>query len=309
MAEEHNTERPGGAEFGQSVDEPDTTNDSREDDLMAVVVEPVPSRRITRKRLLATSVAAVMVLVAGLLSVRLLDDDGNRADGTSELETAGSNDDPDPTDETGPAADSDSSDSDDSSTTARVEGEAVASFSTATGELAWGGAGGNSPQWVLPWGDGFVALGVNYGSPALPEFSEEIQERFPEEIRDVVSAARGESDAITVADAQQALEEAGLMEEVLELLTENPDVMGLVSGPGPVGVTLATSSDGIDWVDLDASNLPVDATNFSAVASDGHPLVIVGQQWEPDMSRRSTNSLFTTDDLVTWQSHEFRSEP
>ncbi|MCP3987866.1 MAG: hypothetical protein GY724_02230, partial [Actinomycetia bacterium] len=117
------------------------------------------------------------------------------------------------------------------------------------------------------------------------------------------------SDAITVADAQQALEEAGLMEEVLELLTENPDVMGLVSGPGPVGVTLATSSDGIDWVDLDASNLPVDATNFSAVASDGHHLVIVGQQWEPDMSRRSTNSLFTTDDLVTWQSHEFPSEP
>ncbi len=117
-------------------------------------------------------------------------------------------------------------------------------------------------------------------------------------MREIVSG----SGATTIEDAQAALIEADLIDEVMAVLEENPEVMASLSGPSEATLTLATSTDGITWEARDPELLPFAAEGINSVTSDGNHLVFATQNWN-QVDATSSSSIHATTDLVTWESH------
>jgi hypothetical protein len=84
-------------------------------------------------------------------------------------------------------------------------------------------------QWLVPWDDGFLAAGVTYTPPPLADqLPPEIVALFPPE----VTALFPDGPPHTQQEAIDILNEAGLMDVVMDVLTEHPDAMdALQSAP------------------------------------------------------------------------------
>jgi hypothetical protein len=105
-------------------------------------------------------------------------------------------------------------------------------------------------QWLVPWDDGFLALGVQYPPAGLPEqLPPEIADLFPPEVVELFpdGLPPTQQEAITI------LEDAGLLDAVMEVIDEHPEAFdALTSVPQSTPTLLGMwSADGEDWVSLD----------------------------------------------------------
>ena len=129
-------------------------------------------------------------------------------------------------------------------------------------------------QWLVPWGDGFLALGMEYPGQPLPEqLPPEIAELFPPE----VTALFPDGLPPTQQEAMDILNEAGLLDVVMDVLDENPEAMdALQSAPRPAPEMVASwSTNGDQWVPTEVA-APVDIGAISSVAVAGDRLTFAG---------------------------------
>jgi hypothetical protein len=102
-------------------------------------------------------------------------------------------------------------------------------------------------RWLVPWDDGFLALGIEYPAQPLPEqLPPEVAELFPPE----VVALFPDGLPPTQQEAMDILNEAGLFDMVMDVLDENPEAMDAVqSAPRPAPELMASwSTDGDLWI-------------------------------------------------------------
>ena len=164
-------------------------------------------------------------------------------------------------------------------------------------------------DWLVPWGEGFLEIGLIFHPAPLPEFDDRFSDLFPPEVRETIESVG----ATTVEDAMDALFEAGLMAEVEEIASANPEMMDWFYGaePPPPTLEIRESADGTDWTLLDDVTIP-GGESLMGVASDGEHLVVTTQTWHFDEGEeygpgRTEMWVATTTDLVEWQVHEIPS--
>jgi len=76
-----------------------------------------------------------------------------------------------------------------------------------------------SPRWLVPWDDGFLAVGIRYPPRPLPdELPAEIAELFPPEVVELFPDGLPADQQL----AMDILNEAGLLDVVMNILNEHP---------------------------------------------------------------------------------------
>ena len=258
------------------------------------------SRKRSRRQQAGFVCATLAVLAGGAFGLRTLAGDGDRLDlATEEATTQTDEDEGSDTPDDAPATDS-------------LTADAASSVSRDRGVSGYGG-----PQWVVPWGDGFISFGMIYEPQPIPEFTEDLAALFPAEIQEAVQAAG----ATNIDEAMEALSDAGLLDQATQIVLDNPDAYDAIYGePIPPRFEAQTSPDGLEWTDLDGFSLPAGGENISQVASDGSHLVVVSQTWEePEPSDdgsfdysygpgTTTSFVSVTTDLASWTTHEIPSD-
>ena len=225
-------------------------------DLGAAPITDVRKRSRQRgRRQQAGFVCATLALLAGgAFGLRALAGDGDRLDLATEAATTQTEDD-------GGVGDGDGSDDSLATPATTIAGTGDYGVTGTVSAYDYGG-----PQWVVPWGDGFISFGMIYDPQPISEFSEELAALFPAEIREAVQAAG----ATNIEEGMEALSEAGLLDQATEIVLDNPDVYDSIYGvPVPPRFEAQTSSDGLEWTDLDGFSLPAGGESISQVASDG----------------------------------------
>ena len=151
---------------------------------------------------------------------------------------------------------------------------------------------------LLEWNGGFLAIRSVFAPQALPaELPQEVIDKFPQEVLDVFG---GELPA-TIDEATQMLEEAGLLDEVNEILESNPEVSEAIYAESPFGTVAARfSPDGKEWSDIETA-FPAGADPWSMV-STGARVVAMSQ---PSLDRTgrleaSVIEVHSSSDLVNW---------
>lgn len=77
-------------------------------------------------------------------------------------------------------------------------------------------------QWLVPWGDGFLAVGVSYPPQPLPgQLPPEIADLFPPEVTELFPDGL----PTTQQEAVEILQEADLYDVVMGVLDEYPEAM------------------------------------------------------------------------------------
>ena len=160
-----------------------------------------------------------------------------------------------------------------------------------------------SPRWLVPWDDGFLALGVRQLPRPLPaELPAEIAELFPPEVVDLFP------DGLP-ANQQQAMDtlsEAGLLAVAMNVLNEHPEAMdAFESIPLPDPELLASwSTDGDTWIPTELP-VPVPIGDVGHVtASDGR-LTIAGSTRSADEGGGWVVTISSTTDLQDWDTASF----
>ena len=160
-----------------------------------------------------------------------------------------------------------------------------------------------SPRWLVPWDDGFLAVGVRYPPRPLPdELPPEIAELFPPEVVDLFP------DGLP-ADQQQAMDilnEAGLLGVVMNILNEHPEAMDAVeSMPLPDPELLASwSTNGDTWTPTELS-LPAPIGDVGQVTAFDDRLTIAGSIRPAGESDAWTVTISSTTDLQDWDTASF----
>lgn len=167
-----------------------------------------------------------------------------------------------------------------------------------------------SYQQMLPWQNGFLAVGQIQASQALPtELSDEINAAFPPEVIEFFEEAGGLPP--TIAEATSMLQEAGLFDLVSDVVLNNPEVSEAI-----YAIPLAEpeqfarlSTDGVDWTDIEL-DIPIDAYGDRRIFSTGDRLAVVSLEYGTDDAviagpmRRGPQAtgivVSTTTDLQTW---------
>ena len=75
-------------------------------------------------------------------------------------------------------------------------------------------------DWLVPWRGGFLAATTEVIQPRPEPLSEELQSRFPQEVNDLFPDGLPP----TLNEAQQILAEAGLLDEVTEIVSNDPEL-------------------------------------------------------------------------------------
>ena len=88
---------------------------------------------------------------------------------------------------------------------------------------------GGGGDWLVPWRDGFLRFGLVFAPQPLPEFDGRFTDLFPPEVVETLEAAG----ATTIDEATDVLLEAGLYDQVVEIVTANPGVAGWLFGVEP----------------------------------------------------------------------------
>ena len=153
-------------------------------------------------------------------------------------------------------------------------------------------------QWLVPWDDGFLALGMEYPEQPLPEqLPPEVAELFPPE----VLALFPDGLPPTQAEAMDILNEAGLFDVVMDVLNENPEAMDAVqSVPQPAPEIVASwSTDGDQWIPTEVT-APIDLGTVSSVAVAGDRLTFAGAVPPTVDGDPWTIAIASTRDLENW---------
>ncbi|MEM8705770.1 MAG: hypothetical protein AAGE98_04890 [Actinomycetota bacterium] len=273
------------------------------------------SRRRTLQQRGVTVLAAFALVVGGAVGIAAL----NGADGDDDVNVAAEDADAEAVTDSEGVDDAETTESTDAETDARVEADDAVSTTTVgpesvttTDEAAessfveGGDFYGGGVNRVLAWGDGFLAFGDRF-IPAEPvpfDFSEDspIAGYFPDSILDVLQAA----DVTSVDEATMVLEEAGLLGEATQIVTENPEVFewynANING-GTYETYVEYSDDGLSWAPVDDFAWPGDLGWVPQMSSNGTHLVAVVNETVWDESGRASDpqiTVYVTDDLQTW---------
>lgn len=174
-----------------------------------------------------------------------------------------------------------------------IPGQVAPQLILAPVEASFLGAGG---QFLVPWRDGLLAFGVVNESPPLPDLDGPVAEAFTPRMREVIAA----SGATTVAGAMLALEDAGLLAQATDIVMGDEDLMALVL-PATSGQLYArTSTNGVDWIDVDIANpdgAGFDLRGATRAVSDGEHLVV---EYSTPITGAADRVAWTTD-LVAWR--------
>ncbi|MEM9202839.1 MAG: hypothetical protein AAGC53_14330 [Actinomycetota bacterium] len=263
--------------------------------------------------------AAFALVVAGAVVVAVSSgetDDDAASDGDTEATAEDAESDPDAeatTDESDDEPSTDAAviddDGESSDGDAREESGSYQVFATDGGDFY----GGHAP---MPWGDGFLSIRDEFvpSEQTLDDLIPDLAERFPAEVTEAVQAAGiSLGDPGAMEDASAVLEEAGLLEEVMAIFADDPELMRAYSDvlSGGTYVRVAEySADGITWEPIDFS-FEVPEHSWPEFRTDGEHLiaVVTSQTWTDE--GRSTDFAVTvhmTSDLVTWTSTELPIE-
>jgi len=158
-------------------------------------------------------------------------------------------------------------------------------------------------QWLLPWDDGFLAAGVRYPPQPLPEqLPPEIAELFPPE----VNALFPDGLPPTQQEAQAILDEAGLFDEVMDVLNEHPEAMDAIqSAQRPASELVASwSADGDEWTPTDIA-LPDGLGDLSQLVVSGDRLTTAGSIVPQDGVGPWIMTVASTTDLRNWTTRSF----
>ncbi len=162
-------------------------------------------------------------------------------------------------------------------------------------------------QWLVPWEDGFLAVGVRYPPQALPDrLPPEIAALFPPE----VTALFPDGLPPTLDEARDTLREAGLFDDVMDILNEHPDAMEAVESAPPSGPELLASwsTDGDSWIPVDVAP-PGGIADDTQLAVSGDRLTVAGTDQSDDDGGTSMVVASTTD-LENWNTAVFaRTQP
>ncbi len=270
-------------------------------------IEDSAPRTMTRTRV-GLAIGAAVVLVAGAVAVVVLDgSDEPDTIATAEVTVADTVDSspasttPGSTIAETPAAETPAAET----PAARGAQATVLDRSAVPG--ARGGEGGSPEyaEWIVPWGDGFLAGSTVFQPQPLPaELPEDVVALFPQEVIDLFG---GELPP-TIAEATQMLSEAGLLDEVTEVLSNNPGASEAIYGvpvTEPPEVQARFTTDGIEWEPIDLT-LPADAAYVANVATVGDRLVVAFEPRGDDGLPGETGSftVASTTDLSNWTTQE-----
>jgi hypothetical protein len=162
---------------------------------------------------------------------------------------------------------------------------------------------GNSPTeevaQVLPWRDGFLSIGFQFEPRPLLPLDDEIVALFPEEVVGLFP----EGLPPTIDEAFQALDEAGLLDEVTDVLAEHPEASSAIYGeePPPPAVMANYTVDGAEW---STTELSVPARYPGQFTVSGDRLIMWSS--EPvgspeDFTGPQQLTIAATTDLESWQ--------
>jgi hypothetical protein len=166
-------------------------------------------------------------------------------------------------------------------------------------------------EWATPWRDGFIVGAQAFTPQPLPaELPEEVVALFPPE---VVELFDGQLPP-TIAEATAMLSEAGLLDEVSEIIAANPAASeAIYSVPvdedGPT-LDVRFTTDGVTWEPIEMT-LPPGATYLPAVTTVGDRLVVAYATIDPTTGTNTEGivRVATTTDLVTWDVQEVVTPP
>lgn len=178
--------------------------------------------------------------------------------------------------------------------------EVVATSSAVVTDPGFAADAGPGDTQLLEWHDGFLALSAAYDPQPLPtELPQEVIDLFPQEVVDLFADGL----PATIDEATAMLTDAGLLDEVSQIISSNPDASDAIYSAGSSRVvTTRVSPDGVEWSDIDLA-LP-NGVNVWDVVSTGDRLVAVGTDFGP-FSGAGTDGPTTFDvvsstDLVNW---------
>ena len=160
-------------------------------------------------------------------------------------------------------------------------------------------------EWSVPWEDGFLVGSTYFPPQPLPdELPEEVRALFPQEVLDLFEGGL----PATISEATTMLSDAGLLDVVSEIISNNPEAYDAIYGtPVQVAPTLDVrfTVDGTTWEPREMV-LPPDATSFSGAASVGDRLAVVYSVIDPltGMPVGGRVVVATTTDLSTWTTQE-----
>ncbi len=293
---------------------------------LTAVRDTVAIRR-RRRNIIGGGLAAAVLVAGGIVVVGAVND-GVGSD-TIAIDGAGDDAADDDGADVGPAdPDADAQTNDDASVetagtapqAVSVETRQVAAINPAATRVSLGiGQSETSERvemvdWIVPWQGGFLAASTTYLPQALPaELPDDILALFPSE---VVEFFDGELPP-TIDEATQMLSEAGLLDEVAEVLQSSPEASAAIYGAGspPDPVTeVVFSADGVDWEPIEFVR-PDGAMGLYGMQSTGSRLAVAVQQ-EPEYLPSSAENdaplvtarldmtapilVATTVDLVNW---------
>ncbi|WP_040493800.1 hypothetical protein [Ilumatobacter nonamiensis] len=138
---------------------------------------------------------------------------------------------------------------------------------------------GGDQNELFPWKDGVLAIRTTYPPQPLPgELPTDVVDAFPPEVQELFPDGLPP----TIDEAIEILQEADLLDEVTQILSENAAVSDAIySQPseGPVR-TVRSSPDGVEWTDIDSA-FPATSDGWYA-ASTGERFVFVRNVTGPD---------------------------
>jgi|GEM_PF-5459462 len=162
---------------------------------------------------------------------------------------------------------------------------------------------------LLAWNGGFLSLSQNYTPQPLPaELSDEIVELFSPEVQELFADGLPP----TIGEATERLQEAGLLDEVADVIARNPAASEAIYSQNVAASDSSFSArfspDGLEWsdVDIEFPDAAIDA--WSAVAAGDRLAFIVQPSFGPFDASTGGASEFqvvSTTDLTTWTTQTF----
>lgn len=164
-------------------------------------------------------------------------------------------------------------------------------------------------EWVAAWNDGFLVGAIRSQPQPLPdELPEDIVALFPQEVVDLFG---GELPA-TIEEATDMLSEAGLLDEVADVIAANPDASAAIYGAETAAPSLDVrfTTDGATWEPVEMT-MPAGAQWLSNVTGVGDRLVATFTSFDPTTGRNPDGriSVASTTDLVAWDVQEIVVPP
>lgn len=152
---------------------------------------------------------------------------------------------------------------------------------------------------LLEWQGGFLSIQTTFEPQPLPsELPPEIADQFPPEVVELFPDGLPP----TIDEAIQVLQDADLLDEVSQIISDNRDVYDAVyAEEAAVDTTVRFSEDGAEWDDL-AAEFPVPDNYWTAVFTTTDRLVIAVEAREEssDESAQSVD-VYASTDLVNWE--------